>query len=160
MSLLHSGNQSSDAVDALIGQGIKIPAKPEYDIPSLPVDLTSVADQELMTLYGKLTAYADFVSVQVSCSQVDERSLEKRLSRLESTKMLAGTGKAASRVTFAKAEVASDPEVMALKDDVEQIHAYRKLIEAMAANIERDAALVSRELTRRTTNNRSTRWNP
>ena len=159
MSLI-TNYQSSSALDALKGQGINVPAKPDYDIPKLPVDLTEIQDEDLMVLYGKLTAYADFISVQLSCAQVDERALEKRLSNMEATKMLSSGGKSENRVTFARAQVATDPEVMTAKTDIEEIHAYRKLVEALANNIERDAALVSRELTRRTStvNRRSTRW--
>jgi hypothetical protein len=150
--MLYANKQSQSAVDALALQGIAVPTKPDYDVPTLPADITDLGDEDLMVLYSKLTAYADFIAVQVSCAQVDERSYEKRLSALESQKMLKGTGKSENRVTFARAEVANDPEVIDLKDHIEELYAYRKLIEAMANNIERDTALVSRELTRRTSN--------
>lgn len=159
MSLI-TGAQSEDALDLLRSQGLKVHDKPPYDIPVIPTDLTETADEDLMVLFSKLTAYADFISVQVSCAQVDERSLEKRLSSMESIKMLTSGGKSENRVTFARAQVATDPEVIEVKDDIERAYAYRKLIESMASNIERDAALVSRELTRRTStvNRRSGRW--
>lgn len=159
MSLI-SGPQSGNALGILKRQGIRINDKPDYDIPLLPQDLTAVGDEDLMVLYGKLIAYADFISVQVSCAQIDERDMEKRLSIMEAKKMLASGGKSENRVTFARAQVATDPEVLKVKDQIEEAHAYRKLIETMSSNIERDSALVSRELTRRTstTNRRSTRW--
>lgn len=159
MSLI-SGPQSAAALDLMNSQGLKQSDKPDYDIPRLPTDLTQIEDEDLMVLYSKLTAYADFVSVQASCAQIDERNLEKRLSAMESSKMLASGGKSENRVTFARAQVAVDPEVVALKESLEKTHAYRKLIETMASNIERDSALVSRELTRRTStvNRRSNRW--
>jgi hypothetical protein len=150
--MLYANTQSQAAVTALASQGIAVPTKPQYDIPTLPADITDLGDEDLMVLYGKLTAYADFIAVQVSCAQVDERSYEKRLSAMESRKMLRGTGKSENRVTFARAEVATDPDVVAHKEAIEELYAYRKLIEAMANNIERDTALVSRELTRRTSN--------
>lgn len=160
MSLVYSAPESSDAVFRLEQQGIGVPSKPEYDIPLLPVELTDESDEGLMLLFSKLTAYADFVSVQVSCAQVDERALEKRLSAMEAEKMLSSGGKTENRVTFARAQVATDPDVVSLKEQIERVHAYRKLIESMAGNIERDAALVSRELTRRTSSSslRSSRW--
>lgn len=159
MSLI-SGPQSSRALQSIKQQGISFPVRPDYEIPSLPVDLTESGDEDLMVLYGKLIAYADFIAVQVSCAQIDERDLEKRLSLMEATKMLSSGGKSENRVTFARAQVAIDPEVLDLKEKIEQAHAYRKLIETMAGNVERDSALVSRELTRRTStvNRRSTRW--
>jgi hypothetical protein len=48
-----------------------------------------------------------------------------------------------------------------LKDEIESLHAYRKLVETLFSNIERDASLVSRELTRRTSSRNRTspsRW--
>lgn len=157
---LRYGSVAKTAIDALAAQGISTPRKPDYNVPSLPHDLTDMGDEDLMVLYSELTAYADFVSVQVSCAQVDERSLEKQLSALENSKMLRSEGKSENRVTFARAQVAVDPEVVEIKQRLEETYAYRKLIEAMAGNIERDTSLVSRELTRRTSSasRRSTRW--
>lgn len=157
---LRYGPVAKTAIDALSGQGITTPNKPDYAIPSLPHDLTDIGDEDLMVLYSELTAYADFVAVQVSCAQIDERSLEKKLSSLENIKMLSSGGKSENRVTFARAQVAVDPEVVEIKQRLDETYAYRKLIEAMAGNIERDTSLVSRELTRRTSSasRRSTRW--
>ena len=157
---LRYGPVAKTALDALTSQGLETPAKPGYAIPALPHDLTEVGDEDLMVLYSELTAYADFIAVQVSCAQIDERSLEKKLSSLENHKMLTSGGKSENRVTFARAQVAVDPEVVEIKQRLEETYAYRKLIEAMADNIERDTSLVSRELTRRTSSagRRSTRW--
>lgn len=161
---LRMDNASRTAMDALVSQGIREPQKPGYDLPELPRDLTSVGDEELMVLYSEYTAYSDFVGVQVSCAQVDERSLEKRISSLEGMKMLAGkdSGKAEKLVTYAKAAVAQDPQVVALKEELEVAYAYRKLIESLSNNLDRDSNLISRELTRRTSfnNRKSNRWAP
>lgn len=157
---LRYGPLTATALNALAAQGLQTSPKPDYSIPFLPQDLTELGDEDLMVLYSKFTAYADFISVQVSCAQVDERGLEKRLSSVENNKMLRSEGKSENRVTFARAQVAIDPEVVAIKEELEQAYAYRKLIEAMAQNIERDYGLISRELTRRTntTARRSSRW--
>lgn len=157
---LVTGPMSLDALSSLEQQGLAAPEKPNYDIPKLPSDLTELGDEDLMVLYSKLTAYADFVAVQVSCAHVDERFGEKRLAALEASKMLKGDNPSDNKVTFARAQVAIDPEVVALKEQLEKLYAYRKLIEALNNNIERDSALVSRELTRRTSNSnrRSNRW--
>ena len=157
---LRYGAVSGSALTALKEQGITISDKPDYDIPHLPHDLTEVGDEDLMVLYSEFTAYADFITVQVSCAQVDERVVEKNLSSLENGKMLQSEGTSKNPVTFARAQVAADPEVIALKKSLEEIHAYRKLIEAMMANVERGSALISRELTRRTASvaRRSSRW--
>lgn len=159
MTLIY-GPTSGGALKLLSTQGLATAEKPAYDIPNLPQDLTEIGDEDLMVLYSKLTAYADFIAVQVSCAQVDERALEKGLSSMEAIKMLRSEGKNENRVTFARAQVAIDPEVVDTKVKLEDTHAYRKLIETMMMNVERDSALVSRELTRRTSNvaRRSNRW--
>lgn len=157
---LRTGKASSRALEHLHTQGLSRFDKPAYDLPLLPRDLTQVDDEDLMVLYSEFTAYADFVSVQVSCAQVDERSLEKELSAQENIKMLKSDGKSENRVTFARAQVAVDPEIVELKSQLDEAYAYRKLIESLAANLERDSNLVSRELTRRTASvaRRSSRW--
>lgn len=157
---LIAGPQSEDALALLRRQGLSTHPQPDHELPLLPPDLTAVGDEDLMVLFGALTAYADFISVQVACAQIDERSLEKHLSIMEARKMLASGGKSENRVTFARAQVATDADVLAAKDAIERAHAYRKVIETLYANVERDSALVSRELTRRTSAGprRSSRW--
>lgn len=143
------GTASKRAYDELLGQGLSLHPQPNTEIPILPADLTSIEDEDLMVLYSLLTAWSDFVSAQVSCAQVDERSAEKKLSHSENLLMIA-SGDRGDRVTYARAQVAAEPMIVALKEEIENLHAYRKLVETLSMNIERDAALVSRELTRRT----------
>lgn len=154
------GSASKRAFDELVSQGLSLHPQPEIQIPVLPADLTVIDDEDLMILYSLLTAWADFVSTQVSCAQVDERAAEKKLSHSENLLMIA-SGDKGDRVTYARAQVAADPTIIAMKQEVEEFHAYRKLVETLALNIERDAALVSRELTRRTSSRNRTspsRW--
>lgn len=143
------GPSSQRAYDELLSQGLSLHPQPETEIPVLPPDLTAIDDEDLMILYSLLTAWSDFVSAQVSCAQVDERAAEKKLSHSENLLMIA-SGDRGDRVTFARAQVAADPKISALKEEIERLHAYRKLVETLSTNIERDANLVSRELTRRT----------
>lgn len=160
MKNLILGRQSQSAVSQAVSQGMPLWDRPNSDLPRIPPDLTAVDDEDLMILYSSLTAWADFVSTQVSCAQVDERASEKELSQKESLLMLS-YGDRGDRVTYARAQVASDEVITALKADVEQRHAYRKVVESLLANIERDSQLVSRELTRRTSSRSKTptsRW--
>lgn len=143
------GPSSQRAYNELLSQGLSLHPQPETEIPVLPPDLTAIDDEDLMILYSLLTAWSDFVSAQVSCAQVDERAAEKKLSHSENLLMIA-SGDRGDRVTFARAQVAADPKISALKEEIEHLHAYRKLVETLSTNIERDANLVSRELTRRT----------
>ena len=157
---LRLGDVSRRAADSLASQGLSMYPKPEIEIPILPPDITVLDDEDLMVLYSLLTAWADFISTQVSCAQIDERATEKKLSHAENLLMIA-SGDKGDRVTYARAQVAADEYIISLKDEVEEAHAYRKLVESLASNVERDAALVSRELTRRTSSRNRTspsRW--
>lgn len=154
------GAASGWAAESLAKQGLHLWEQPETEIPVLPSDLTALDDEDLMVLYSLLTAWSDFISTQVSCAQIDERAAERRLSQEENLLMIA-SGANGDRVTYARAQVAADPRIVALKDVVEEAYAYRKLVESLAANVERDASLVSRELTRRTSSRNRTspsRW--
>ena len=61
------------------------------------------------------------------------------------------------RITGIKAEVSIDPKILKLTEDLDKVYAYRKMIESMFYNLERDTALVSRELTRRASDFRANR---
>lgn len=154
------GAASRWAAESLTQQGLHLWEQPATEIPALPADLTAIEDEDLMILYSRLTAWSDFISTQVSCAQIDERAAERRLAQEENLLMIA-SGSNGDRVTYARAQVAADPRIVSLKDTVEEAYAYRKLAESLAANIERDASLVSRELTRRTSSRNRTspsRW--
>ena len=61
------------------------------------------------------------------------------------------------KVAALKAAIASDPTIMKLSDNLDNIYAYRKMVEVMFHNLERDTALVSREITRRSSDFRAIR---
>jgi hypothetical protein len=61
------------------------------------------------------------------------------------------------RITLVKAQVSVDDTVLALAQTAEEKYAYRKLVEMMLNNHERDLQLVSREITRRTNDQRANR---
>lgn len=131
----------------LASQGFTVPTSITIDIPSLPPDITEVDDEELMELFTRLTAYLDFLSTQVSVAQIAERSAERAVE-LATANAMASQGKGLASVI--KATALSDPTVKNLAYEHEVKYNYKKIIETMASNIERDMNLVSRELTRRT----------
>lgn len=119
-----------------------------------------------MELFGRFTAWADYIAGQLGLAEVDERDAEKALAGVEAVTMLrmAPTGKGGDTVTRARLERDTQPEVIEAAEKVEEIHAYRKLLGVLYGNVERDLALVSRELTRRvggvasSRSERSARW--
>jgi hypothetical protein len=141
-----------DTLEQLRKQGLVVPTQVDIDVPSLPVDISELADEDLMGLFTRYTAFWNFLSAQLACAIIDERASEKAFDAAESLAMLRAHGGKAAKdtVTLLKAQVAADPEVSKLSKDYEGQYAYRKLVEMMVNNAERDANLLSRELTRRT----------
>jgi hypothetical protein len=92
-------------------------------------------------------------------AQLDERAAQKLLEYKENTLLVKrlGAGVRGERVTTVKAEIAIDPEVTALSNQYEEKYAYRKLVEMLLSNHERDLSLVSREITRRSNDSRALR---
>jgi hypothetical protein len=142
---------SRAAAQLLAKQGLPLNDRPEDGAPDIPTDITSLADAELMTLFSRLVGWTDYASTQLAVAQVDERAAQRRVdARVNELMSQASSGRTGDRITILKAAIAVDASVVELEDIVEGVHAYRKLVEALAANFERDAALASRELTRRT----------
>jgi hypothetical protein len=143
--------QSSDALKQLEAKGFSLPIKPKYDIPKLPRDITDLDDEALMELFVMLTSWSNHIGGQLAIAAVDEREADRSVSILESQTLLSNwKGGSGDRVTIVKAQIAADPRVIKMKEDLDAKHAYRKLVETLAQNVDKDCALVSRELTRRT----------
>ena len=144
--------ESQETIEVLRNQGLVFRTTVDADIPEMPRDISSTGDEDLMALYSQLTAYTNFLSTQLACAFVDEREAEKKLEMagFVAISEATATKPAKSTVTALKAGVASDPEIVKLRNLQSMRYNYRKLIEVMANNAERDITLVSRELTRRT----------
>lgn len=143
-----NSKESSGAADHLqFTQGIKLPSHPSFEAPNIPPDISDISDEELMELYSQFVTYLNYITIQLATAEIDERMCEKRLARLQATKMGTVTEKT---VSAAKARVASDPEVVVVLEELDQLYAYRKLVEGVHQNLDRNVSLASRELTRRT----------
>lgn len=149
---LRMAEQSAGAAARLRRQGMQMPSKPLVDTaPSVPADITEMDDQSLMAIYTELISWADYLGMQLAMAQIDEKHAESVQAVAEAKVLSKGwSGKATDRVAVAKAEMALDPAVQRAQQDYLDAYAYRKLVEVLFVNVERDAAAVSRELTRRT----------
>jgi hypothetical protein len=125
----------------------------------MPKDISLLESDELSALFTRLTAWSNFVAGQLAASQVDEKVLEKRRDMLEAKLLIMkDTSKVkGERVTMMKAQVMADPDFMAIEERYMNAYAYRKMLEVVYNNFERDVALVSREITRRTNDVRTGR---
>jgi hypothetical protein len=125
--------------------------KPEGEQVRLPSDITAIGSEDLGELFTRLTAWTDYINSQLTLAQLEERAALKKKDFTENTMLIKRMGAQAKgeRVTTVKAEIAVNPELVTLDNDYEEKYAYRKLVEMLLTNHERDLSLVSREITRR-----------
>lgn len=133
--------------------------RPDSDHVTLPADITLLSSEQLAELFTKLTAWADYIASDLVLAQIAEReSLRNKNvaeNRLLNSKM--GSAVRGERITLVKAQVSVDEGVLALEQKYEEKYAYRKLVEMLLSNYERDLTLVSREITRRSNDQRAMR---
>lgn len=135
------------------------PNEPKYQQVTLPKDITDLSSEQLAEMFTALTIWADYLASQLAESQIKERNAKNKLDFEENTQLVRRMGSAVKgeRVTLVKAQIATDPKVVALSDSYEETYAYRKILEMLVNNHDRDLALVSREITRRTSDQRAMR---
>lgn len=133
--------------------------QPNYEMVKLPPDITALSSEQLAEMFTVLTGWADYIATRLAEAQIKEKELEKSVDRkiasLTVEKM--GTATKADKVTLIKAQIALDPELQDLEETHHQSYAQRKAWEVMLNNQERDITLVSREITRRTSDQRAMR---
>jgi hypothetical protein len=138
-------------LDPLVTKGWELP-EPKYEQAKLPPDITALSSDQLAEMFTVLTGWADFFATKLVQAQLAEKDAEKKLdrhiARLTVEKM--GSATKGDRVTLIKAQIACDPDVQDLEDSHRDAYAMRKAWEVMLTNQERDITLVSREITRRT----------
>ena len=144
---LRYDNNGHTAIATLAAQGIAIPETTHVEMPVLPSDITQIDNEELMELFTSITAFLDFVNYQLALAEIEERALDRKLeTRIAVVTAAQPKGLAA----VIKATSLADFKVQELTEQYMVAHNYRKLIGAMSENLNRDSMLVSRELTRRT----------
>lgn len=142
---------SRKVLESLSELGITLSAKPDFDIPQLPRDITELDDEGLMDLFVQFTQWNDHLSGARAIAVINEREAERSVEAVEASAMVKNwQGGKGDRVAVVKATIVIDPQVESLKHDLDVKYAFRKLLETRAENVERDSQVVSRELTRRT----------
>ncbi len=140
---------ADDAIESLKEQGFSLPHKPDHT-PELPDDVSTLDDESLLGLMQEFTAWADYASAQVGMAVIAEREAEMLLEK-ETAEVwknsLAVDPK--TSVTVLKTVSLTVPEVAEARDNYESSYAYRRMASDIAERFERDAQLLSRELTRR-----------
>lgn len=151
---LRVADASSRTILSLKKQGMFVNEKYSYDAPSLPTDITSMMEEEVMDLYTKYVAYLEFISLQLWCAQVDKAEAEKLLNVIRAKKKLdlKSSGKA---VAMIDAEIEVDPEYQEKSDALQELSNYCGLIELISDRLSKDISLINREITRRVNINKA-----
>ena len=124
--------------------------RPAKGVPEIPLNLPDLHDKRVMEIFALYVAWNNFLDVQRVTVEIEEANAETDLKLLEATSMAAGwEGPKESRITVLRAERDIDPEVVAARSRFENAKARRKMLAVLCGNMERGAALLSRELTRR-----------
>lgn len=133
--------------------------QPSYDMVKLPPDITVLSSEQLAEMFTVLTGWADYFATQLATAQIEEKEAERKVDRKVASLTVEKLGAAtkADKVTLIRAQIACDADVQSLEDAHHQVYVMRKAWEVMLNNQERDITLVSREITRRTSDQRSFR---
>jgi hypothetical protein len=100
-----------------------------------------------MEIFAAYIAWANFIDVRRVEAEIEEATIETEIKVL--TAMFMTSGDPGAKVTVLRAEKDLDPEVLAAQSRYDVIHARVKMLTVLSNNMERGAALLSRELTRR-----------
>ena len=134
----------------MMQDGLELP-KPVYEQAVLPPDITELNSEQLAEMFTVLTGWADYMSSQLVQAQLAERDSLRKAELAESKALVRLTTAApkGTTVSLIKAQIDVDEDILDLRDKYEEKYAYRKILEMMLNNQERDITLVSREISRR-----------
>lgn len=147
-----------NAVDRIADWGLEF-SKPDLDQVFMPADITVLSSEQLAEKFTQLTAWADYIASQLAFATIEERAAQRQLDVMENKILVQkmATPVRGERITLVKAQVSVDERVLDLAQTLEEKYQYRKLVEMMLSNHERNLQLVSREITRRTSDQRAFR---
>src|SRR6476619_5790883 len=122
--------------------------RPKYSIPDIPDDITIASDELLMQVFSRYVQWQNYSATQLAGAEIEEERAQRLVKRLEAEHMVLNWAKANDKVTLARAQMATSPEINEAREAELAIYAHRKLTQVIYENCERTAAMISRELTR------------
>jgi len=148
---IQAGPASTRALDRLREQDIDVLGgwirQPRQDPPEIPRDLPGLPDLELMDLFREVNQWRKYLRVQLVAAEIDESSAAAKARDAEAVALARSGARTVTAMKAAAKQDAGYAGAQALQADA---YSYRKLVGALAENLEGDAFLISRELTRRT----------
>jgi hypothetical protein len=131
--------------------GLELPIRPGGDSPYLDREIADLSDRRLMRLFAEVTAWANYAQGQAVIADAEEERLEALLKRRKTMGMLGEWDiNPKMTVTQARARAQEDASLYDLEEEFLAARALHKLTEMVFKRFDRDASLLSRELTRRT----------
>ena len=131
--------------------GFARPGVPGPEAPELFMDLGELTADEMMNLFAEFSAWANYAAVKVAEAEAAEDDVESDLKVAEARFLINSMEVDDQKITTARLKRDSDPEVIRLQKELRRCRAVRKLLTTYFSNYERSAAVLSRELTRRST---------
>lgn len=103
-----------------------------------------------MRFLAKFTRFQDHLAGELVCAEIDESAATNFLEIARARHMAGNwTGPSSDRVAISKANATLDEDVQEAEQAVEAAKAKRKMYGVLVESLARDAAVVSRELSRR-----------
>lgn len=137
-------------MDVLSQLKVESPEIPTLHQPKLPADIALINDGMLMRLLVTFTRWGDFLQTQLAYQEVTERTAGALLDKLEALYVLANKAEGEKTLTLVKIRMNSDPDIEEARDFLLIAKNKAVLIKALFDSTIRDAAVCSRELSRRT----------
>lgn len=128
-----------------------LPERPGSDMPTLPLELDDLTDASLMSVYSETVAWVNYAKAELAKAEILEEGALSALRQTEAEALLAqwDSVNKGDRVTMAKARRDIDPLVVEHHQRHLQSRAYRKMVNTVFDRGERNAHVLSRELSRR-----------
>lgn len=139
--------------------GFEREEKPDGFMPQLPVDITSLDDRQLMTLYGEYVSWTSYAAMRLVEARVNVRAAKQNLDLSTARAALAASTE--KTVSGRKAAAAADDQVQADEKRYLDAQALAEGLEMVHRNADARAGFCSRDLTRRqnsTADSRYQKW--
>jgi len=147
---LSTETTSSEVINKLSSQGINFQHGYNGIAPSLPEDITSVDDSDLMSLFSLFTEYNSFLLMQIATSKIDKEAASKEVEIAEAKFLIeAPKGETVSKT---KAKILIDETMQILHKNFYAIENYLIILEGIQKGVDESSKVVSREITRRNNN--------
>jgi len=138
-----------DTTDAAIREvmrsGVFEPVKPEGIKPDMPVDVTRLTSEQLGMLYAQMVAMCEWMDWKVVCAEMVAANQEAYLSHVRAEIRLGKSG------TVKDKDSKTECDPVFLREELKSLTltAKAKLLRARLRGYERNAAALSREMSRR-----------